>query len=249
MKYRDHVNLTTAISLPVIAAFHFSGYDMVNVAAAFWTVQGGSALVDMDLLFVNGKGHRTTSYAHRLNWSLFFLAFSTILFFVFKLQFITVYLNELFGSKIFSFVQTFFMLFMYLCIGWNCHLVGDFLQGGVGWKISGKVKRIGARSFTWDKYDGTWKGSLIHFSLFLLSGLGYWTFHEIISKFYGNAYSPLILAVCFGIHMFFLSRWSSRKITPIWIIFSCLWIYASVSPGVKNFIFEFIPAFQQIKFL
>lgn len=77
-------------------------------------------------------------------------------------------------------------------LGWLLHLLGDFVQGGVGSLIL--KRRVGIKSFNWDKYYNTPAGALIDMLIFLA---GIWgTYAGIISR--GLYLSLVSVAVAWG---------------------------------------------------
>lgn len=118
----------------------------------------GAVFPDTDLLLY-GKGHRV-SLLHSIEIPLVGFLF---LWFV-RIPYV-------FGLPIGYFAFCFFA-------GWLAHLLGDFFQGGVGSLVL--KKRVGIKSFNWNKYHNTPAGLGIDTLAFLAGVWGVYT--GIISR-------------------------------------------------------------------
>lgn len=150
MLYRDHINLTTSIVVPIMgivavsSLYYGTGLFFSPLGAAiFAAVLAGTASVDLDLLFWN-TNHRESPF-HTVEYPFLLMLGS-------------------FAGYRWSGDVTFLYGGFYF-VGWLLHLLGDFFQGGVKSLIRGR--RIGFTDFTWGAYFETQKGFLIGFLLWV----------------------------------------------------------------------------------
>ncbi len=157
MTFRSHINLAVAI----IGGLLYSAASVVFVPKALpfsdiplsmVFILLGSGLTDIDLWW-SGPGHRVNSFMHKLEapWITGFLFFVLYVVPQGKLPAAL--------SEIWQFIWGGGIL---LCAGWFLHLVGDFIEGGIGSYIfRGKRGRVGFTWFTWERYSGTWAGGCV----------------------------------------------------------------------------------------
>ena len=176
MIFRTHINFAAGLALgasyvigktgifasgdkatAVFFAEH-GGYPVADALFLFIFVLIGAGFTDLDIKWYD-KGHRVRSWAHKIESPL-------ILMLAFGAAIPAAHMKSAASGDVSyaAFVSAAFCF----CLGWFFHILGDFLQGGVGSYVA--RRKIGITSFRWDKYR-TGLGSLFDL-LFLVFAVG-----------------------------------------------------------------------------
>lgn len=160
MKFRPHINLATVCAAGSFSLLAGTGlprpFSDIPCSLAFILL--GAGLVDLDL-WKYGAGHRVTSFFHRFEAPWLIGGVLSVLYIIpFALPF-------RFASQ----WQWICGTLILVCAGWFFHILGDFIEGGVGSRLfaRGKYGRIGFTWLKWDRYNGTLAGFLLDSLVFL----------------------------------------------------------------------------------
>jgi hypothetical protein len=242
VRFASHVNVSVIIAGGYYLAYQYisSLHHIIpssnisatplNIPWALTWLLLGTSFVDIDTRI--GPGHRTRSPLHKAELPLIICGVCLLLLHLCGISIIQKYLPH---------IQHLVRVATFFSAGWALHLVGDFIQGGIGSYVF--KRKIGLTWLTWDKYDTFWGKYLIDKPLglgaicILLSTL--WLFPNTYFQLPSWVYTHLL---------------SEFKPLPFpWlnagkIYCLVLWSFLMISNGYKTFL-KIFPVFIVIIFL
>ena len=210
MRFRSHINLSAGLLGAIVYSLGASriaslSLPFSDIPFSMLFILLGTGLVDIDTKW-KGPGHRVNSPLHKLEAPWMAGAVFLTLFLV----------SPRVGILSSLPAQLTIGALLLVCIGWFFHLIGDFIEGGVGsYLFRGKRGRVGFTWFTWARYDGTFLGNFVDISI--LAGVAVSVF--FLSSALPDARCeliPKILNKAFGLDI----PLGAGRLTPalLWII-------------------------------